>query len=82
MQIFPDNACRREILSLDVECDLKGCKWIGKLKDLDVSVKIANYNSLACGQPYITQTYMLQVKVTLHSRVSANTRLHVQCIHV
>ena len=38
MQIFPDNVYRREILNLDVACGLKGCKWIGKLKDLDVSM--------------------------------------------
>ena len=37
MQVFPDNACRREILNLDVECGFKGCKWVGKLRDLEVS---------------------------------------------
>ena len=38
-QTFPDNACRREILNLDVYCThvASGCGWIGKLKELDVS---------------------------------------------
>ena len=39
-QIFPDNACRREILTLEVKCDFaaSGCSWIGQLKDLQVGV--------------------------------------------
>ena len=36
-QVFPDNACRREILNLDVNCSLNDCKWVGKLKDIEVS---------------------------------------------
>ena len=40
MQIFSDNACRRKILDLDVTCNLKSCKWVGKLKALDVSVTL------------------------------------------
>ena len=58
MQIFPDNACRREILNLDVECDLKGCKWIGKLKDLDVSLYMYMYIISTTSLPAVTQTYM------------------------
>ena len=30
LQVISDNACRREILSLDVECGFTGCKWIGE----------------------------------------------------
>ena len=39
LQIFPDNACRREILHLEVYCEymVNGCSWIGALRDLDVS---------------------------------------------
>ena len=41
MQIFPDYACRHEILNLDVYCmhsgSGSGCSWIGKLKDIEVS---------------------------------------------
>ncbi len=33
---FPDNACRREILKLQVYCNFQNCKWIGALKDLEV----------------------------------------------
>ena len=39
LQIFPDNACRREILNLDVLCGSSGCQWAGKLSDLEVSPK-------------------------------------------
>ena len=37
--IFPDNACREEILNLQVSCNFisGGCKWVGCLKELEVS---------------------------------------------
>ena len=37
--IFPDNACRREILNLEVNCNFVagGCPWAGHLKDLEAS---------------------------------------------
>ena len=43
--IFPDNACRREILNLEVYCPFVsgGCEWIGQLKKLEVSI-IKRYN--------------------------------------
>ena len=36
--IFPDNACRREILNLNVYCNFSasGCEWVGPLKNLEV----------------------------------------------
>ena len=36
--IFPDNACRREILNLEVYCTFmtSGCEWVGPLKNLEV----------------------------------------------
>lgn len=36
--IFPDNACQREIQSLEVYCSFmtSGCEWIGALKNLEV----------------------------------------------
>lgn len=36
--IFPDNACRREILNLEVGCNFVagGCTWVGRLKDVEV----------------------------------------------
>ena len=33
---FPDNACRREILKLQVNCNYQNCPWVGTLKDLEV----------------------------------------------
>ena len=40
MQVFIDNAIKREILSLTVKCDLynDGCSWIGELRDLQVNI--------------------------------------------
>ncbi len=40
LQIFPDNACRREILSLEVYCNYMsgGCTWTGPLRMLDVNI--------------------------------------------
>lgn len=42
--IFPDNACRKEILNLDVYCNYVagGCTWMGQLKDLDVGITRLN----------------------------------------
>lgn len=39
LQIFPDNFCRREVLSLTVRCKNKanGCDWLAALKELEVS---------------------------------------------
>ena len=38
-KVFPDNACRREILSLEVYCDAStnGCPWTGALRLIEVS---------------------------------------------
>lgn len=40
LQTFPDNACKREILSLQVLCNNHslGCEWSGVLKNLEVSL--------------------------------------------
>ena len=40
--IFPDNACRREILNLEVYCNFtaSGCQWVGPLKNLEVQYLI------------------------------------------
>ena len=37
---FPDNACRREILKLQVFCNFQNCPWIGALKDLEVCTAV------------------------------------------
>lgn len=45
--IFPDNACRREILNLEVACNYAkgGCPWVGHLKELEVGEK---YDTWCC----------------------------------
>jgi len=50
--IFPDNACRREILYLEVYCDYMtgGCSWIGALKDQDSHSEICEYRDIQCTQ--------------------------------
>ena len=40
---FPDNACRREILKLQVFCNFQNCPWIAALKDLEVCTKYARF---------------------------------------
>lgn len=42
VQAFPDNACKREILALEVYCVNKdsGCPWVGVLKVLEVSTYV------------------------------------------
>ena len=47
--IFPDNACRREILNLDVYCKFagSGCEWVGPLKNLEVCMK-SNFTHTLC----------------------------------
>ena len=38
-QVFSDNGCHRQILSLQVLCSNldKGCEWIGSLSEIEVS---------------------------------------------
>ena len=45
LKTFPDNACKREILTLQVHCDnyASGCEWIGQLKRLEVNYWTADY---------------------------------------
>lgn len=49
VQVFPDNACRREILSLEAYCTFmtSGCTWTGPLKELEVHVCTMYYVSAA-----------------------------------
>jgi len=39
--VFPDNACRREINQLEVYCNFKAgnCPWVGHLRELEVFLK-------------------------------------------
>ena len=42
--VFPDNACRREITMLDVYCNFKssgGCTWVSHLSELEVTELIS-----------------------------------------
>ncbi|KAL5491326.1 hypothetical protein EMCRGX_G016596 [Ephydatia muelleri] len=50
--VFPDNACKREILSLDVYCDASknGCPWFGPLKELDSHSQGCEYSDVLCRQ--------------------------------
>ena len=50
---FPDNACRREILKLQVFCNFQNCPWIGDLKDLEVCtavncMRVIQHNTAKC----------------------------------
>ena len=35
-QIFPDVACHRKILDLEVKCSYVGCPWTGELRAVQV----------------------------------------------
>lgn len=38
-EVFQDNALRREVLSLKVDCTNKSkCSWTGELRDLEVNI--------------------------------------------
>ena len=43
---FPDNACRCEILELQVNCNFQNCPWVGTLRDLEVSRLIGNLGGI------------------------------------
>jgi hypothetical protein len=49
-EIFPDNFCRREVLSLTVRCgyNKKGCPWLGALKDLENHEKTCEFMMVTC----------------------------------
>lgn len=50
--IFPDNACRREILNLEVGCNYMagGCSWVGRLKDVENHHKTCEHRETQCKQ--------------------------------
>ncbi|XP_062523453.1 TNF receptor-associated factor 3-like isoform X2 [Corticium candelabrum] len=49
-EIFPDNFCRREVLSLTVLCSNKefGCSWKGQLKELEGHDTTCDYTLVTC----------------------------------
>lgn len=49
-QTFPDNAIRRELNSMRVNCGFENCKWSGSFKEYEVCLRI----SLVLQQYWIT----------------------------
>eukprot|EP00117_Sycon_ciliatum_P044375 scpid79394/ scgid32025/ TNF receptor-associated factor 5 len=49
-ETFPDNHCKREVLSLEVYCDScsHGCEWRGPLRDLKDHIGICKYKMVHC----------------------------------
>ena len=70
LQIFPDNACQREILHLEVYCNYmtRGCLWIGPLKDLDVN--LLHISQLMLLQCVMSGIYIYEAKLG-HSKFTS-----------
>lgn len=46
LQLFPDNALRREMFSMESNCSNLGCPWTGKFRDFEVSCLYSSSSSL------------------------------------
>ena len=75
-QIFPDNACRREIINLDVHCTFH-CQWTGKLKELDVSGYV-NTHTFPFSVEFVSVITIFPVQLVLGSYLI----MYLQCISV
>ncbi|XP_061169632.1 TNF receptor-associated factor 2-like [Saccostrea echinata] len=47
-QLFPDNALRREMFSLEANCPNQGCSWAGKFRAYEKHVKECKYMPVLC----------------------------------
>eukprot|EP00731_Ephydatia_muelleri_P015063 Em0008g783a len=76
---FPDNACKREILALEVYCDNKdsGCPWIGLLKGLEDHAKICEFGTSLC---CLCGLSVLVKSLPFHEKEECSMRLWI-CIH-
>jgi hypothetical protein len=43
-EVFEDTAVKREVLSLNVNCNNEICSWNGELRELQVFIKIIRLN--------------------------------------
>ncbi|KAK3088518.1 hypothetical protein FSP39_020097 [Pinctada imbricata] len=53
-QMFPDNALKKEMIKIDVQCINPGCDWKGKFKNYDAHVAECKFRPLQCPQCGIT----------------------------
>jgi len=57
--VFDDNAAKREVLSLKVDCINKDtCKWTGELRELEKHVKDCDYQHIECPEGCNTPNIM------------------------
>lgn len=47
-QLFPDNALRREMFSMESNCYNLGCPWTGKFRDYEKHVKDCKFRPIPC----------------------------------
>lgn len=47
-QLFPDNALRREMFSMESNCSNLGCPWTGKFRDYEKHVKDCQFRPIPC----------------------------------
>lgn len=71
-KIYPNNALKRQILSLDIYCDQKekGCKWSGELRDLETHKRTCQYIDVLC--PNGCKSIILLADVKKHEEVCPN----------
>ena len=64
--VFDDNACKREVLSLKIECDSNDkCSWTGELRELQNHMKTCLYAKTDC--PNQCKIDMLRKDADKHS---------------
>jgi hypothetical protein len=75
--IFPDNACRREILNLDVLCGSSGCQWAGKLSDLEAHAAECEFSEVQCK---VCGNHVQRKSLPGHMKTSCPMRPEL-CVH-
>ena len=77
LQIFPDNACRREVQRLEVRCRYaknNDCPWTGTLSNEEVHYIACDYRDEQCPD---CGNYMMWTKLKKHAEVECPMRLTV-----
>ena len=77
LQMFPDNACRREVQKLEVRCRYaknNGCPWTGTLSNEDIHYITCEYRDEQCPD---CGSYMMWTKLKKHAEMECPMRLMV-----
>lgn len=80
LQMFPDNACKREIQKLVVRCRYaknNGCPWTGTLSNEDIHYIACDYRDEQCPD---CGSYMMWTKLKKHAEMECPMR-RIMCRH-